>query len=95
MGIGYQSFRGNEVSNDSPRGDVACCESALCGELIHMDENEACKFPADKLEAVLTNVQALIEEEGARLTALRNASTAAEVRAAFSGHAYSTDDKND
>jgi len=65
------------------------------GELIHMDENGACKFPADKLEAVLTNVQALIEEEGARLTALRNASTAAEVRAAFGGHAYSRDDKKD
>jgi hypothetical protein len=44
---------------------------------------------------VLTNVQALIEEEGARLTALRNASTATEVRAAFGGHSYSSDDKKD
>ena len=29
------------------------------GEIIHMDENGAVKFPANKLEAVLTNVRAL------------------------------------
>lgn len=43
----------------------------------------------------LTGVRALIEEEGARLTALRNASTAAEVRAAFGGDSYSSDNKKD
>ena len=37
------------------------------GEIIHMDENGACKFPGDKLEAVLTNVKALLEEEGDRI----------------------------
>lgn len=58
------------------------------GEIIHMDENGACKFPADKLEAVLANVRALQEEESVRLTALRKAKTAAEVRAAFSGQPY-------
>ena len=58
------------------------------GELIHMDENGAVKFPADKLEAVLTNVKALIEEESVRLNALSTATTAAEVRAAFSGESY-------
>ena len=44
------------------------------GEIIHMDENGACKFPGDKLEAVLTNVKALLEEEGDRIgkTALRS-----------------------
>jgi regulator of RNase E activity RraA len=59
------------------------------GELIHMDENGAVKFPADKLEAVLTNAKALLEEEAGRIEALREAKTAAEVRAAFSGGAYS------
>jgi regulator of RNase E activity RraA len=59
------------------------------GEIIHMDENGACKFPADKLEAVLTNVKALIKEEGIRLKGLRQAKSAAEVRAVFSGHTYS------
>jgi regulator of RNase E activity RraA len=33
------------------------------GEIIHMDENGACKFPAHKLEAVLTNVRAVHDEE--------------------------------
>ena len=58
------------------------------GELIHMDENGACKFPADKLEAVLTNVRELQKEEEARMTALLQANSAAEVRAIFGGHTY-------
>ena len=64
------------------------------GELIHMDENGACKFPADQLEAVLTNVRALREEEAARMKALQNAKSAAELRAIFGGHAYGDDDQN-
>jgi 4-hydroxy-4-methyl-2-oxoglutarate aldolase len=59
------------------------------GELIHMDENGAVKFPADRMEAVLTNAKAILEEEAVRLEALRTATTAAEVRAAASGGAYS------
>ncbi|MEM7345929.1 MAG: RraA family protein [Chloroflexota bacterium] len=58
------------------------------GEIIHMDENGACKFPGDKLDAVLANVQALQQEEETRITALRQASSAAEIRAIFEGHAY-------
>ncbi len=58
------------------------------GELIHMDENGAVKFPADKLEAVLTSAKAILEEEEKRLEPLRKAKTAAEVRAASSGGAY-------
>lgn len=59
------------------------------GEIIHMDENGACKFPADKLEAVLTNVRALQKEEEERMGAVAHAKSAAEVRAIYSGHAYS------
>lgn len=59
------------------------------GEIIHMDENGACKFPADKIEPVITNVKALLQEEATRLKALRQAKTAAQVRAASSGGAYS------
>ena len=58
------------------------------GEIIHMDENGACKFPADKLEAVLTNVRALQKQEEKRINALQNAKTAAEVRAIFGGRSY-------
>ncbi len=58
------------------------------GEIIHMDENGAVKFPADKLEAVLTNVRKLRDEESARMSALGNAKNAAEVRAIFAGQSY-------
>ena len=50
------------------------------GEVIHMDENGACKFPANRLEAVLTNVRELQKEETARMNALEKAQSAVEVR---------------
>ena len=53
------------------------------GEIIHMDENGACKFPADKLEAVLINVRAFYKEEASRITLLQEAKTAAEVKAIY------------
>jgi 4-hydroxy-4-methyl-2-oxoglutarate aldolase len=58
------------------------------GEIIHMDENGAVKFPANKMEAVLTNVQALQIEENERQGRLRKVSSAAEVRAIFAGQSY-------
>ncbi len=61
------------------------------GEIIHMDENGAVKFPADKVEAVLANARALSREEQERFRKLRQAHTAAEVRAAFGGRSYSRD----
>ena len=63
------------------------------GELIHMDENGAVKFPADKLEAVLENARALQIEETERMDRLRNAKSAAELRAIFGGHAYGDEEK--
>ena len=41
------------------------------GEIIHMDENGAVKFPADKLEAVLDNVRKLRDEEAERMGSLK------------------------
>ncbi|MEE8301709.1 MAG: RraA family protein [Candidatus Tectomicrobia bacterium] len=61
------------------------------GEIVHMDENGACKFPAEQLAAVLTQVRALLAEEDERLSGLRNAHSAAEVRAVFSGQAYAAE----
>ncbi|MHB9097369.1 MAG: RraA family protein [Syntrophales bacterium] len=58
------------------------------GEIIHMDENGAVKFPANKMEAILTNVQALQIEENERQGRLRKVSSAAEVRAIFAGQSY-------
>jgi 4-hydroxy-4-methyl-2-oxoglutarate aldolase len=58
------------------------------GDIIHMDEDGAVKFPADKLEAVLKNVQALQIQEADRMSRLQKATTAAEVRAVFAGQSY-------
>lgn len=58
------------------------------GEIIHMDENGAVKFPADKLEAVLNNVRQLQKEEEARMKALLACKSAEEVRAVFAGRSY-------
>lgn len=60
------------------------------GDLIHMDENGAVKFPADRAEAVLTNARAILDDEAVKLNAIRNAKSAAEVRAAFGGSGYAS-----
>ena len=62
------------------------------GEIIHMDENGAVKFPADRLDDVLENVRALEEREEDLQEQVRNASSAADVRAAFGGEAYGDDE---
>jgi 4-hydroxy-4-methyl-2-oxoglutarate aldolase len=54
------------------------------GELVHMDENGAVKFPANLAPVVLANARALLEDEEKRLGGLRRATNAAEVRAALS-----------
>ena len=48
-----------------------------------MDENGACRFPADKLEAVLHLAEELRAEEADRMGRLQQASSAAELRAIF------------
>jgi hypothetical protein len=53
-----------------------------------MDENGAVKFSADKLQAVLHNARELQKEEAARMSALQQATSAAEIRAIFGGHSY-------
>jgi len=58
------------------------------GELIHMDENGAVKFPADKADAVLANAKKMLDGEAEHLARLRTVSTAAEIRA-LSGGTYS------
>ena len=58
------------------------------GDIIHMDENGAVKFPADKLEAVLENVKKLHDIEAERMDRLSKAETADEIRAIFGGKSY-------
>ena len=58
------------------------------GEIIHMDENGACKFPADRMDAVLENATALAEEEEERIGAFERARSAEEIKAILGGHSY-------
>ena len=63
------------------------------GEVIHMDENGACKFPSDRIGEVLDNVTALQREEEERMGRLQAAGSAAEVRAIFAGQSYARADE--
>jgi len=63
------------------------------GEIVHMDENGACKFPANKLQAVLENARALQQEEEQRVGQLLEAKSLAEVKRIFAGHSYAESDE--
>ena len=58
------------------------------GEIIHMDENGAVKFPADRLEEVVTNAKRLLAEEDERVGQLLKANGLEEVKAIMGGHGY-------
>jgi regulator of RNase E activity RraA len=62
------------------------------GEIVHMDENGAVKFPADKLQAVYDNVETLLAGEEKTLAAIRGAKSAGQVRKALRDEANSDDD---
>ncbi len=55
------------------------------GEIIHMDENGAVKFPADKLQAVLDNANTLLAEEESRMAKIRQATSASHLRELLRG----------
>ncbi|MBS0642262.1 MAG: RraA family protein, partial [Proteobacteria bacterium] len=57
------------------------------GDLIHMDENGAVKFPAEKAPQVLENARKMLDNEAEHLARLRQAKTAEEVRAAGGSYA--------
>jgi regulator of RNase E activity RraA len=56
------------------------------GELIHMDENGAVKFPADRAPLVLVNALEMLEGEAPQLDQMRKATSAAQVRAALTAY---------
>jgi len=53
------------------------------GDMIHIDEHGACKFPADKLADVCRNIDALSKEEEEQAKGLLTAKTLEEVKAAW------------
>lgn len=62
---------------------VACMDVAP-GEIIHMDENGACKFPADRLADVCNNIDGFLKAEERKIAALKTAKTISEVKKAWS-----------
>jgi len=63
------------------------------GEIVHMDENGAVKFPADKIEAVLKNAKATLAKEAEQVERFKTAKTAADLRALSAGTAYAAQEK--
>ncbi len=55
------------------------------GEIIHMDENGACKFPAGRLADVCKNVKELVRAEEERAKKISAAKSAEDVLALLSG----------
>jgi regulator of RNase E activity RraA len=53
------------------------------GEMIHMDENGAVKFPAELAQTVLENARAFLDDEHKQLAKLREAHSVAEIMTAF------------
>lgn len=81
-GHGQQAIQAVQVPVRMAGMDVAP------GEIIHMDENGAVKFPANRLEEVVTNAKALLAEEDDRVGRLLQANGLAEVKAIMAGHQY-------
>jgi len=55
------------------------------GEIIHMDENGACKFPADRMADIYKNVKELAKAEAERAKKIKAAKTIEEIKALLSG----------
>ena len=66
-----------------------CGMDVAPGEIIHMDENGAVKFPASRMAKVLENVQKLVKEEGELQEKIMKSNNSIGVRAAFRGEEYS------
>ena len=65
-----------------------CGMDVAPGEIVHMDENGAVKFPAARLEEVVTNAKLLLEHEEERVNRLLQAKGVKQVRAIMGGHQY-------
>ncbi|MFC1860380.1 RraA family protein [Chloroflexota bacterium] len=54
------------------------------GDIIHMDEHGACKFPADRLEDIYKNIIKLVKVEEEQAAAMSKAKTLEEIKAVYS-----------
>lgn len=65
-----------------------CGMDLMPGDIVHMDENGACKFPAEYTEQVLDGCRKFRESEGDKQKRILEASTALEVIQILVGSAY-------
>lgn len=78
-GHGYFSLEAINVPVDICGMDVAP------GEIIHMDENGACKFPADKLDDVLELADKLQQKESKRMDLMSKTDSVDEIMKIMGG----------
>ncbi len=62
-----------------------CGMDVMPGEIVHMDENGACKFPAEKLDDVLELAEKLHQIESKRMELMRNSDSVEEIMKILSG----------
>jgi len=62
-----------------------CGMDLVPGEIVHMDENGACKFPAKYLDEVIRRCELLQAEEERNMARIRNCKNAKEVLEAMGG----------
>jgi len=66
---------------------VSVCSMDVCpGEIIHMDENGACKFPANRIEEVVALCEKLAEKERKQMEAMRQAEDIKQVGNIMKGY---------
>ena len=53
------------------------------GDVIHMDEHGACKFPADKMADLCNNIDIMVQTEEEQVKNILNAKSAEDVKAVF------------
>jgi 4-hydroxy-4-methyl-2-oxoglutarate aldolase len=63
-----------------------CSMDVAPGEIIHMDENGACKFPASKLKEVVELCEKLAEKESKQMEIMRNAENINQVGKIMKGY---------
>lgn len=74
------------VHADAVNVPVSVCGMDVApGELVHMDENGVCKFPADKLKLVVDNCKQLQAEEDDTLANVKQATNFKELMNAMAG----------
>jgi len=86
-GHGSQSVQAIQVPVNIGGMDVAP------GEIVHMDEHGATKFPANKMNDVIALCKQLQAKEDDDLSRVRKCKNSAEIRAVLEGHAYGEKNK--